>query len=380
MVYSTNQIISALLHSDQDAAMAARYIRKKADFAEQVAVVAKLPLDNSRTIDQFTGTCFASGWKSVWVGNALPRITNSQKALNWFMALASRFAPELSKHAELRMELSRAAMLGQWDKAKAIVQSHQDRFGPTFWGMSWLFVITEESDGTAMRIKLVEYFASDEFGSAIPAFAKLYAMSCDKTLPEEHFRRVIRRNIPESQGSFGAFLEMLLLEDVSRHWTVSDVMGPCELLTLVDRYEYFLRMVAIAYGSQHDESLRLGKTATQLATLIIDPCLAYLADCARGSGAVASCSETEDLIKMWDAYMVSDYEKSLKLGENIVAKRPELLLAHEVLVKSTMYLGRSHDLSGGTPLALLWQHLRNVFSKNDHSEDSLGYLIRFAGR
>ena len=56
------------------------------------------------------------------------------------------------------------------------------------------------------------------------------------------------------------------------------------------------------------------------------------------------------------------------------------MVAHELLVKSGMYLGKTNPPVGTTPVDLLRHHLRNVFSKNEHTEDSLNFLQRFGTR
>jgi hypothetical protein len=268
---------------------------------------------------------------------------------------------------------------GQWEAANTFLNTHQKEFGPSLWAMGWLLMLAEESRGAQLKLSLLKEFGREEFGKTVPIFARFFCISCDNTTPEESFRSLIRDCLPKP-SALRQMLELIFLEDIETDWRVSEMLEYAEILTLIDRYELFVRLVPIAAGDKHDEGPRLCRAAARVGELCSDPYLEYIAEVTDDRRALSPDGYGMRLISAWDAYMSAKYNESLRIAADVLVVQPDILAAHELLVKSAMYLGKTEGLNGTKPLALLWQNLCNVLSKNAHSEDSLDYLQRFGRR
>jgi hypothetical protein len=372
-------ITAALRQRDREAVNVARNLRTKSDIREQNAVLSAMGLDDPVTRLLLTGICFARNWQELWVKPTTPRIENSQKAINWFTVVALQHAAALQKHVRLRTQFDQTVLRGQWEIADSLHAQHESAFGPTLWGMRWLFLIAEESRGSQSRMGLVEDFTRSASGQAASLFAKFFGIASDKSLPEHHFREAVQKNLP-SESAIRQFLQILVFDHNTANWKAWEMLYFAEFMPLIDRYEFFLRLSALALAARHEDAVKLGRAVARLAPICSDPYLNYLTDCQSPELPLVQSDASRQLFNVWDAYVTSKYQECFTAAQSLTQTLPELLSSHELLVKSAMYLGRAEQPSGTTPVNLLWYHLRNVFSKNEHSEDSLNYLERFGSR
>src|SRR5204863_2870689 len=122
-------------------------------------------------------------------------------------------------------------------------------------------------------------FRSVDIGTAVPLFASLFSLSVDKAIPEQNFRKLLNESaFPESR-TWRQFLELVLLEDISGDWEVWELLDHAESLPLIDRYELFLRLAAVALGSRHNDGVKVGRIVSRLGKMLNDPALKYLAEC-----------------------------------------------------------------------------------------------------
>ena len=138
------QTVRALLSfqtGGKDLSRSAQYLRAKADLTDQVTALEKLDVQSPAVIQNLTGTCIARDWSQLWVPNTLSVINNSQKFINWSVALFSCYRSVLRSHIELRDRAVRAVLIGDWDTARETVQTHQRVVGPSLWALTWLMVI-----------------------------------------------------------------------------------------------------------------------------------------------------------------------------------------------------------------------------------------------
>jgi hypothetical protein len=377
--YSLSQVLAAVQHSDDEAHFASRYVRAKADSQLQAAVLQNLRHNDLRAQKYFTGIIFANSWAEVYKPRPPVNIANSQRSLDWFLLVANKHADALREHCSLRTIVTRSMLKGVWGAAAEALAKHKQMFGPTLWSLAWEILLIQESRGSELRVEFVETFKDDTFGPGIPIFARFLGLSSDQTLPGEQYRKTIQSCLPAT-GEVRQFFEMLFFEDDSGGWTTSEQLSYAEVLPLIDRYEFFIRLFGLGLGGGHVDSRRFCRTSGKLAQLSNDGLLKYMLEAADRSAAICPDAENTILISAWDYYMLGNYEESFRLSSELAQIQPENSIGHEILVKSAMYLGKSERLGGTKPLELLWQHLFNVFSKNDNSEDSLSFLQRFGRR
>lgn len=379
MKHSKHEILTSFQLGEDQASQAARQIRTKLDFEEQSFILDKLPEDAPNTKKFLTGVRFAKNWEEVWQAPCVASISSSQKSIDWFVLMAIRNAKHLSSHAKFRDDLNHAVLHGEWSVAENILEKHQAHFGPTLWGLNWGILLIDESRGAHRKQEHLKQFEGDAFGKIIPVFADLFGLSTDQTLPEETFRKIINSCVSQS-GAFKRFLDFLFLEDCSTNFQVTEILDYFEFIPLIDRYELFIRLVAVVLGDNHQDALRMRKATCKIADLCDDTYLRYIAESVDEYRPIESSGESALLISAWDAFMTSNYDESLRIATDIALRKPELLGAHELVVKSIIYLNKKDAIAGTHPIALLWQNLCNVFLKNENSDDSLNYLQKFGRR
>ena len=345
------------LHKGGDLATHAAYqLREKADLSDQIEALGQLSLDEQRLENLLVGKCFATDWRDVWRVTGPPPIKNSQKAINWFTATFSHYRVSLQKHTEAALRIRHAVLQGRLENARELLSQHQQNFGPTIWCLSWLFVIAEESGGSQVRQELLERLRGPEFGKNILGFGGFYNLATDQTLPEEHYRTAVRSRFPTDRA-FRQFLELLILEDYSDKWDAWEALHYAEHLPLVDRYEFFLRIAAIALAAKNEDAKKFARVLGRISKLCDDFNLQYLANCSEERTPAKPIGATEAVLSAWDAYMSSRYEECHQLAEEIVSRYPELITAHELGIKSAMYLGRANQFDATTtPLGSLRHH------------------------
>lgn len=358
---------------------AARQIRNKADIRDQIEVLATLEADAATTRDLLTGTCFARTWSQVFLTNSIPRIAGSQKALNWTVAVFCRHSLAVSQHVAIREALNRHVLRGEWKEAQERIKEHTRSFGISLWALAWSLLIVEESQGSTARKELIDRFATSEKGTNLPFFAACFGLSVDKAVSDDQFRAVVLDRVPSGEPPLRRFFQLLFHEDPDPKWKTWEMLELFELLPIVDRYELLLRLAVLAIAQGHSESQQILRALCRVSQNCPDPVANYLLDCADETRSLDGNIDTR-LVAAWDSYVASKYEECDELASNIALARPDILGAHELAVKASLYLNRNEALAGTTPMVLLQHHLRNVFLKNEQSEDSLKYLQRFGSR
>jgi hypothetical protein len=379
MNYSSQELLSAFDGTEAQAHHAARFLRKRADLQQFSELLKKLARNSFYSQNFLTGNCFAKEWGDIWKQKPGTAISGSERALDWFSLIIIAFADELKNHVSLKSAFTRSILKGEWMLAESILGQHQETFGPTLWGLAWYILLTEESHGTKAKHKLIETLEKKPIGKAIPIFAKFYALSADAGTPNDQFKKSLQHCFPPS-ASARQFLEFLFFEEPSNNLDIPEILAFSEALPIVDRYELFTRLIITGLGCDHKDATRLWRVACHISSALPDSSLRYIVESRGKDVKVTNSGESAELAQCWDAYMQGFYSDSYRIAYDLAHIRPDLLPAHELLVKSGMYLGRTDKFSGTTPVTLLWQHLLNIYSKNENTEDSLHYLHRFGRR
>jgi hypothetical protein len=376
----TLHTLTAFRRGGKEAQRAAKHLRAKADLSEQLTVLQELPVDTPNLAELLTGVCIARDWTELWLANSIPLITNSQKFINWSIALFNLHRRTLQTHIDIRQGLENAVLQGNWTGAEEALQIHQRTIGPTVWALAWLLCIAEERGGSRNRREIVDRFAVANFGPATRMLAGVFSMSADTTMSDEHFRTGLADMLTIQSSKIRRFLQMLFFEDPDRDWQAWEILECSEALPLVDRYELFVRLTAIAVATAHSDDRRLYRGAIRCADFISDDYVRYLSEVYVHEEDVVAARVDAEAIAVWDAYIVSNYSESLRTSESVSQKHPAWFAPHELFVRSTLYLDRIQSLVGNSPVALMRGYLADVFSKDEQSGESLLHLRAFARR
>lgn len=379
MIFSKQEAINSFGRSESEALLAGKYIRSKMDFPDQEIVLSRLPDSNPFVRDYLTGICFANGWHEIWNRPKTSTISSSQKSTDWFVLTVERYFAKIQNHIQIRDSVNRAMLNGDWELAGQLLNDHIKVLGPTLWSLNWTILLFEESYGTARKKEYVNGFQNPDFGEVTQHLANLFSLSSDQTLTESSFRRIIANSIPE-KGGFKNLLEMIFLEDCSFNWNLPDVLDFFEFFPLIDRYEIFIRLAAFALSENHKDSPRLIRAIKRISSKCVDSCTQYLVQTADHTSQITSVNGTDRLIAAWDAYLISKYDLCLEIATRLLEDNPEVLAAHELAVKSRLYLKKRENTKANIPASAISQNLENVFAKNDKSDDSLKYLQTFGRR
>jgi hypothetical protein len=380
MTFPITQSLIEIRRDDEASPRAAYYLRTKTDFSEQCRALSQISNADIKIEKHLLGKIVARSWNETWCRMARIPIKNSQKSISWLAALLYRFQNIINEHVSIAAKLYSSMLNGEWEKAKMLLSLHQEKCGLTLWSLRWLLLLAEEMSGQQTRLKLCEEFRSSEFGPSVSAFVGFYNLAADPSLPEEHYTTAVRQRITKQEKPLGTFLELSILEDYSDPWEIWEVLSCSELCSLVDRYEFFLRIAAIGLATKHQEETAICRGIGRISKYVNDFRLSYLADVCNSQNFSESIVENKKYISAWDNYMKGNYSKCFEISYEIASNKPELLGPHELLIKSSMYLGQLYSPNNSHPLASLYSHLQNIFLKNDQAEESLSFLLRFASR
>jgi hypothetical protein len=371
--------VAAFSKGEIEARIAAKHVRFKMDFDEQQFVLKHLSVSD-RFVEQFLiGKCFASAWKDIWIPPRTRSTSSPAKSVNWLLLTLQMFPEKLNAHIKIRDSLNCAVLRGEWDICGQLLQQHKKELGPTLWSLNWTILLIEEYSGTQKKIEYVSNFGKEEFGPVVKFFADNFCFSSDQTLRNEVFREIIT-NAADRNKTFSHFIELIFLEDCASTWNLAKILEFFEFVPLVDRYEFFLRLVVIALSEHHRDIPRLLKALRQLQPICPDASSQFMLDTGSDDEPITNVNGSSKYIKAWDAYSKSDYENSLSLAYGLIEEYPYLLPAHEIVVKSQLYLKKRNSLTGSAPIYTLSHNLKNIFAKNEKSDDSLQYLQLFARR
>ena len=358
---------------------ASEFIRNSADALDQSEVLKIMQRQPKGDRVLLEGNILVELPKDLFSTQVPATIANPQKALTWFSVICKTHSEIIIQHIQLRKSLWSNIFDGKWDEAANLINEHAERFGPTLWGIQWLILIAEEKGGDA-KSELLKKIQEDSPASAIPLLSTLFSLCVDKTIPEEHYRNAVIEKLKGAPKEILQFIEILLVDDGSETWRTEELLKQSERLALIDRYEFVTKLIIVSLGNNTAEGTKFARTAGKISEITGDPILAYIGNCFTAEAAFLKAESHENMGKAWDAYVTGKYAISFQIAQQLAELNPELLPAHEMVVKSAIYLGKLEMLSGSSPRQLLWHHLRNIFQKNEHSEDSLTYIQRFGSR
>lgn len=365
--------------NERDARNVALFLRESADDAEREAALPQIPTDHPLARKFLTGVIKATAWNEIWGAIKSARIKNLQKAISWQATLFVFHEQVLSGHVKVRNKLIRETLLGQFQQALETLEAHMQTFGPTVWALQWLFLLREENDVPGGRNELLSRFQSQEFGAA-GLFASLSSFAVDKALTEETFRGFLQRRNDQAPVAWMQFLQFVFTEDITGRWDASDQLDYAEGFSIIDRYEFFFRLSAMALGDRNSDALKFARGISRISKSIDDRLIKYMAECASERTPLIPADDDMALMQCWDEYMKSNYDKSFSIAYELATSSPHLLAPHEMLVKSGMYLGRRDFLAGKSPLVTLWTYLDHLFRKDDLCDEALTQLERFSSR
>jgi len=372
--------IAALRNRSKGAQRAAKYLRIHADAADQTAALQQLPVDDPMVEEALTGRLFARTWQDVFLSSKAPLIAHSQRSLNWLIAVFERHSEAIREHVSMRKTFEAHALHGRWDEARDLLARHHRSFGPSLWQAAWLFVVAEETRGIPARREITEQFRRAQCGQYVSFFAWFFGLSADKGLPERQFRDALTTDLRLINPPLRQLFELVILEDQSSRWLAWEMLRSFEFLPLIDRYELFIRLCANAAASEHSEAPRLEAALGRIRAFCSDARVDYLSDTMSNSRFINISANTHKLLAGWDAHLTGNYTLGYEIAKAVATEEPDILVAHETLVRCAMQLGITEQLAGTTPLMLIWQHLRNILAKNENAEESVNYLRRFARR
>jgi hypothetical protein len=377
---SRTEVGKALLASEDEAAMACKFIRTKSPLEEQERYLLDISDSNPHLESHLVGITFAKSWEQIWVKPKTASISSPQKSLDWLSLIFKRYAKHLADHVSIREQFYKAILRGEKDLADQFLNQHLKKFGPTLWSLNWSLLTLDESSGAQHKYDFAKRFRTADFeNSLIPYFVDLFCFSTDATLSDSSYKQIVSNHLPE-KGAIRTILELLFLDDCNSPWELADVLDLLDFIPIVDRYELFLKIVGVAFAHDHKDCVRISKTAWSVYLITGDSAFLYAYEALTLESKLSNIQQSEQLIRAWDFYVKGDYPSCLEAARMIANENPELLQAHELVIKSHLYLKQRLSPGGSAPVSSISQHLENIYSKNEKSDDSIGYLKIFARR
>ena len=378
MHHRTLQAIINLRTGKGDPLIGAAYLRNEAAFPDQCAALYALEIQEAKYLDFATGTIIANAWSNVWTPLRSKEIPKGQKAINWNLALFTCYSKMLASHVSHRDVLVKSFMHGNFEEATIQLTEHIRLFGHTLWSARWNLVIAEEIGGTGAREGLRDTFRAQQGERGVAFFSDIFNVAADKSVTEDRYRALVRSSITDAEVK--SFLELLFLDELHANCDILKALRWMEWLPLIDRYELFVKLAGFAVALEHADAARFSKALIKLAVAVADPITQYAAECVADDSSNMCPFQGASIFGAWDYYLASKYTEAINAATKTAHSNPWLFGAHELIVKSAMYLGSKVKNRPRTPYAELQFHLFNLFSKNSDAEDSLAALRRLGTR
>lgn len=373
-----NDFFSKYQREKDAALLKGQDIRKSTSIVEQIQALQQCDPYSSYAEENLVGALFVETWAQLFTSTRIPKIANSQACINWHAATLAACNQRIHNHVEISQQLCQTAMKGDWTEVASILTHHQSEFGPSLWSLNWLLLVAEEQNGSTYRTELANEF--DEYGDFASFMAETFGYAVDQNIPESTYRQLTLELIGSGDKVVGIFLRFLVLGEIEDPWESSDVMWCFDNLCLIDRYELFLKIARLSISTGHRDAIKFNRAIEQLLQHLPLDTFKYLLECANPNWDIKKTGLGNLFISAWDSYVSSDYPQCISLCDQIRAENPCLLGPHELIVKAQLYLGYSDSSNKSETTNLLQHHLRNLFSKNENSEESLSFLQRFATR
>lgn len=358
---------------------AIQYLRWKCDFEDLSEVFKRF--DHREPIGKtLMGTTLAQNWSQVWAPYAGPDIKNSNRSIGWLLAIFKHYAKELERHVVIRDQVETAIMRGAWLEVTDALKTHDSEFGPTMWALRWTLFVAEETLGPREKREVLDLFTDRDSVGSLGYFARVFAISVDKGIPEERFRSVMSDLFLRNNKSSGQFSELLFVEEISEKWESWEVLQHFYEIPLIDRYELFIRLAIIAVANEHKDAQAFARSVSRLSKFTNDAQMRFVDDCLSPKEVFLKETATSAFQVGLDAYMSADYEKCFQSTQALTSGTPVFLPPYELHVKAALFLKIEDKLASAKPSDLILYHMRNIYAKNELAEDSLTFLQRLASR
>lgn len=262
------------------------------------------------------------------------------KEITWVSRFLIDYSNELSRFVQMEIEYSSYFLVGDYQKARQIVEQIESEISLSVWGMQQKILLAEMERGFAGNKDLLSQYLSDDISSITSFVVHYTSIRAEKNISPTQFDVFIDKYLESASQDLTdyVFFKVDFFRKL-KYENVELILYIDGRLSIIDRY-ITLKQLAKLNLCEKQPNLTSSiwkQHVLKLSNIINDPELSVLSNLYGNFKSVSS----HDVIfwELLDAYTSSDYNKVIALAEELILVDPRSFHTILLYIKAVINLG-----------------------------------------